>query len=102
MSEEQQDDFAAWLVSPVAPDETRVYFAAGDDVELSDEVRDALETLLDEINDAEVEGFAFGAVSCSMLDACSAFSCSPMNKCTVLTKAPCFSDLSCVIAKLRF
>jgi hypothetical protein len=47
-----------WLREPPRVNEVRVFLECGEDVELSDEARRALEQLLNELNDAEVSGYA--------------------------------------------
>ncbi|HEV7526882.1 MAG TPA: hypothetical protein VGP92_18105 [Acidimicrobiia bacterium] len=89
-----------WLLEPPAANEVHFHFATGDDVELSPEARQAIETLLSELNSSEVEGFRFGIWDCDELSrpSCSPDNCTLMN-CQPLTTTPsCFAHSHCKIA----
>ena len=61
------------LLEPVGADESLLHVEIGGDVELSPEVREALDTLLRELQGAEVEGFV---PICPSLDACEGYHCA--------------------------
>lgn len=47
-----------WLLEPVGPREVRFYVQFGEEVDVSPEARQALEVLIREFQDTDVEGFA--------------------------------------------
>lgn len=85
-----------WLVKPLGTEELRVHVDIGEDVEVSEETRAALDVLLEELYADEVSGFA---IPCSDLSACSPrYECLPLGKCG-LSKNPCFADVWCWIGR---
>jgi hypothetical protein len=56
---ESEIDRSEWLLAPVEPGEVRVSVELGEGAELTPEVQEMLETLMADVSDAEVEGFAF-------------------------------------------
>ena len=86
-----------WLLEPPEPGEIKINIAIGDDVELSPETRQELESLMRTIDEAEVAGFAAGTDSgCPSLDDCSWYSCS-LRRCVPLTRAPCAWNVECKV-----
>ena len=58
MAEEQDREATLrWLREPPGAGEVRVFIERGEGAEISDEARQALEQLMDELNDAEVAGY---------------------------------------------
>lgn len=98
---------SAWLLEPPRPGEVRLHVAIGDDTQLSPEVRSALEALVGQVHEAEVEGFGVKAppgcstLSCPEYGMCSDFSCWPLGKCGILWKSPCKVHTGCSIADFR-
>ncbi len=85
-----------WLLEPLAPDEVRIHVEAGESVEMSDELRSALDALLTELYASEVEGFALPpGGSCDPWYECFLRKCQPH----VVTTG-CFVDSSCHITRL--
>jgi hypothetical protein len=95
MADEPTENDRPWLQEPLGPTDWRVRVEVGEGVELSPEIRDALDTLLQELNTVDVEGFA---VSCPDLSACKQYNCEPLGKCTVQWRRPCYWDEGCKIA----
>ena len=95
-----REDELAWLLQPVAATEVRLSIAVGDDVELSEEARAAIETLLRELHgeDAEVSGFAFAKTCTTDTSSCSFYRCGSFGKCQPESRFPCLADYSCKIA----
>jgi hypothetical protein len=86
-----------WLAKPLGPEELRIHVDIGEDVEVSEEARAALDTLLEELYADEVSGFA---VPCPDLGACSPrYECIPLGSCSMLSKNPCFADVWCFIRR---
>jgi hypothetical protein len=86
----------SWLVKPLGREELRVHVDIGEDVEVSEEARAALDVLLEELYADEVAGFA---TWCPDLSACSPrYECLPLGKCS-LSKNPCFADVWCWIGR---
>lgn len=95
---EEGDRDRRWLVEPVGPEEVRVHVDLGEGVEISEQARTALDTLLASLYESEVEGFA--SVSCPSLKSCGWYICSPLGKCQWLEGYPCFVQTTCRITKL--
>ncbi|MEZ5141016.1 MAG: hypothetical protein R2726_00630 [Acidimicrobiales bacterium] len=88
----------SWLLEPPGSGEVTLHFAAGSDVELSEEARQALETLLSEITGQEVAGFAMGRVGIAYPEpACPPRVCDPLGNCWPYSTAPCFALIKCKI-----
>jgi hypothetical protein len=96
MPEDEPSVNRGWLVEPLGPNDVRIHIDVGDGVELSEEARAALDTLLAELHEGEVAGHAM-LPHCPSLKACSHYSCFPLGKCTLETN-PCFANTFCTIA----
>jgi hypothetical protein len=67
MAEEEPDDRAEWLLAPPKAGEIRLMVELGEGAELTPEMRAAVETLMRELNESEVEGYAMpGAFSANI------------------------------------
>jgi hypothetical protein len=99
MVDQEGGEDRGWLLEPAAADEVRIHVEVGPGSELSPEVRDALDTLMQTLHDDEVAGFAI-TPECPDLAACMFYECTPYGKCT-LRKLPCFADIRCQIASIR-
>ena len=88
------DNERDWLLEPLGAGEVRVHLDAGDAADVSDDVRAALDALLDELLSSEVEGFAWP--SCPELRACGSFTCT-LGKCQPLDRFPCLANTMCKI-----
>jgi hypothetical protein len=87
----------SWLVEPIGANEVRILVDVGEGVELSDDARAAIDTLLDELSGDEVSGFANATFpKCTDLNKCSLFICGMLNGC-MLTRGPCFANVRCEI-----
>jgi hypothetical protein len=100
MPDEPEQPDRSWLLAPLGPNDVRIHVDIGDGVEISEEARAALDTLVNELQASEVEGFVAGIPRCPSLLACGEYRCEPLGKCTFLTRSPCFSDVTCAIQKL--
>ena len=98
-SESGASEERRWLVEPPGAQDIAFSITAGDQVDVTLEVRQAFSDLLDAVADADVEGY--------MSDNCTGFvtgcqtntySCSPRRRCTTEAQAPCEMDYSCAIA----
>jgi hypothetical protein len=96
MPEDEASVDRGWLVEPVGPNDMRIHIDVGDGVELSEEAQAALDTLLAELQESEVAGFA-SIPPCPSLKACGDYMCNPLGKCSGLYKRPCFADVTCWI-----
>jgi hypothetical protein len=94
----ERENARAWLVEPLDPDAVRIHVEVGDGVELSDELRGALDTLMAELYESEVEGFALN-VACGSLRDCAIYVCR-LGKCQPLEGSACFVDMTCKIGKI--
>jgi hypothetical protein len=98
MPDEADSADRSWLLEPLGPNEVRIHVDAGEGVEVSEEARAALDTLLDELYSGEVEGFATFP-RCPSLKQCSGYNCE-LGKCRPLESYPCFANVNCIIQKL--
>jgi len=60
-ADEEPVDRASWLLEPPGAGEVRLVVELGEGAELTPEVQASLETLMSQLNDAEVAGYAFNA-----------------------------------------
>ena len=96
-SGEGQSSDRAWLLEPPGPREVHLYVESGEGVEVSAEFRQALETLVRELQGTEVEGFA---ASCPDLSRCKSYECT-LGACQPQTKSPvCYAHERCKIAQM--
>jgi len=87
-----------WLLQPPGPNEIQFQIAVGDGVEVSDDVRQALEDLMSKLQFDDVEGFGISCEPrCRTLANCGTKTCKPLNNCTELTVKPCLADMRCII-----
>jgi hypothetical protein len=93
-----QENARAWLAEPLESGAVRIHVDAGEGVEVSDEFRSALDTLMAELYESEVEGFALG-VACGSLRDCTIYTCR-LGKCQPLDGSACFVDMQCKIQKI--
>lgn len=86
-----------WLLEPPGPREVHLYVESGEGVEVSPEIRQALETLVRELQGSEVEGFA---ASCPDLSKCRNYECT-LGPCQPQTRQPyCLWHEKCRIAEI--
>jgi hypothetical protein len=97
--ESDQNDSTQWLVEPPGAGEVVLYVSAGEGAEVSDAAREALNTLMRELQMSEVEGFALGP-PCPDFEWCFPYSCTLAN-CHPQFHQPCLIDAGCKIAPLR-
>ena len=95
---EKADNERAWLLEPLGAGEVRVHLDAGDGADVSDDVRAALDTLVQELHASDVEGFAMFP-TCPSLSRCTYYSCT-LGKCNPLMRNPCLADQKCWIASI--
>jgi hypothetical protein len=87
----------SWLVEPIGAKEIRIHVDVGEGVQLSDDARAAIDTLLDEMTGDEVSGYMNATFpKCTDLNKCSSFICGLLNGCG-LTRGPCFANVRCII-----
>jgi hypothetical protein len=100
MSDEQGPQDPQWLMEPPGAGEFHFYLKAGDGASLSPEGRAALETLMDELQRSEAEGFATTGPECPSYWDCYPYTCTLKN-CQPQYRNPCFVDAGCKIAEVR-
>jgi hypothetical protein len=94
---------SVWVLKPPGPGEVHLHIAVGDGVEMTGEVRQAIERLLDALQQEEVQGFRKGgAPKCPELADCTGYWCRPQNNCTSLSSEPCAIHMQCIITPTRF
>jgi hypothetical protein len=100
----ESDDAEArrWLVEPPGPQDVSFQIAAGDQVEITPEIRRAFDDLVEALGGGgDVEGFT--ASDCTgYIKGCTTneFSCQPRRKCLGEHQAPCFVDYHCYIQQI--
>lgn len=103
----ERHESSEWLLEPPGQGEVHLRIAVGDDVELSDEVRQEIESLIGKLQVDDVQGFIFGLPmppapapapdkGCPSLNDCGWYSCQ-LKRCTPLTRAPCAWNVECKI-----
>jgi hypothetical protein len=92
MPEGAESTDRSWLVEPLGPHDVRIHVDLGDSVEISEEARAALEGLLDQLQESEVEGLD---LFCPSLRSCGNYFCD-LGKC-LLSGGPCFVEVFCKI-----
>jgi hypothetical protein len=88
-----------WLLEPPGSGDINFRISVGADVELSPAAREAIETLLSELQGDEVSGFSQNINCPSFLDTCDPFTCSLTN-CQPMTSRPCLADTDCHVAQI--
>jgi hypothetical protein len=86
----------SWLLEPLGSNDVIIHVDVGEGVEISEEARAALDTLVQELHSSEVEGFAIFP-TCPSLSRCGYYSCT-LGKCNPLMRNPCLADQKCWIA----
>ncbi|TMM13420.1 MAG: hypothetical protein E6G01_14730 [Actinobacteria bacterium] len=94
-AERRVEEARRWLAEPLGTNEARIHVDIGESVEVSQELREALDTLVSELYAGEVTGFAVGAQG----------SCDPwyecfLRKCQPHYTTPCFVDSFCKITRM--
>lgn len=86
-----------WLLEPPAAGELQLHIAVGEGMELSLQLKAALDQLVAALYQDEVVGYV-GACSprCPDLQACGYLICGGLGGCD-LTKKPCLADVQCRI-----
>jgi hypothetical protein len=89
-----------WLVEPPGRQELHFQVKAGDRAEITPEIREAFERLLEAFGD-DVEGYK-GSGCSGYVKNCpdNNFACAPRAKCSWEVQQPCFIDYQCKIASL--
>jgi hypothetical protein len=89
-----------WLVEPPGPQQINFQIAAGDQAEVTSELRQAFDDFLDALAGAEVEGYARACTDYIKGCTTNSFACSPRGKCTQESQAPCLMDYYCAISRI--
>jgi hypothetical protein len=101
MSDEPVASDPQWLMEPPGAGELQFYVRAGEGVELSPEARQALETLVNELQRSEIEGFEVPTgPECPSYWDCYPYSCTLKN-CLPQYRNPCLVDAGCKIGEMR-
>ena len=96
MPDDVQDPDDEWLLRPVAPKEVRIVVDLGEGAGVSSELRDALDTLVNELHASEVAGFAEPA-PCPDLAECGGYKCR-LGRCLPQYRFPCAWKEMCTVA----
>jgi hypothetical protein len=100
-SESGRPEERRWLVEPPGPGGLKFKIAVGDEVQVTPEIRQAYETLLEALGGGEVEAYDMAGSDCAgYRKGCgtNVFSCSPRRKCFAEVQQPCLIDYHCVIS----
>jgi hypothetical protein len=93
-------DESQWLLQPAEAEEVQFSIAVGEGVRLTDDVIDAVETLLSSFQTQDVQGYAKCFPQCGSLRSCGTFTCNGLNNCSQLTRWPCAMELKCEIKRM--
>jgi hypothetical protein len=75
------------------------HIAIGEGVEVTPEIRDAIERLLSQLQEPDVEGFRKCDPKCPSLGGCGEYICGRLHNCQPLTQTPqCAVHYQCAIA----
>ena len=100
MANENAAGESRWLLEPPASGNVHFRISVGSEVDLTPAAREALETLLSELQGGdEVAGFAQHINCPSFLETCDPFTCSLTN-CQPMTSRPCLADMDCHVAQV--
>jgi hypothetical protein len=88
-----------WVATPVGADDFVLQISVGQNVELSDEARHAIEKLIGDLEGAEVTGHAASSGCLFLSGSCGKYSCE-LGKCQPESRRPCAMDYKCKIASL--
>jgi hypothetical protein len=94
-AENRLEEARRWLAEPLETNEARIHVDIGESVEVSQELREALDSLVSELYAGEVAGFAIAATgNCDPWYECFLRHCQPHYT------TPCFVDSICKITKM--
>jgi hypothetical protein len=93
--DDEQD--GQWLATPAGAGEVVLEISIGEDVELSDEARRAIETLISEFAEDEVTGHAWNTCPAKAVQDCQPYDCT-LGRCKPETNRRCLADWRCKIA----
>ena len=85
-----------WLLEPPGPGEIKFQISAGEDAEVTPEVRAALDHLISLLSGSDVQGYVIDT-ACGK----KTMLCAPNYKCQVERQQPCLIDYACQIASTR-
>jgi hypothetical protein len=97
-SESESSAERNWLVEPPASTHIAFRIAAGDQVEVTPEIRQAFENLVVSLNAADVEGYTDACIGYVRGCTNNTYNCSPRQRCGYEGQAPCFINYFCKIA----
>jgi hypothetical protein len=89
-----------WLLEPPGPNEVQFQISVGEGIQVTDEIRRAIDDLIASLNMEDVVGYATCSPRCRTLANCGTKTCKPLNNCTELTVRPCLADMRCIIANI--
>jgi hypothetical protein len=97
-SESGPRDQGHWLVEPPGSTDVNFQIAAGDQVEITPEMRQAFDNLVTALNTADVEGFTDACIDYIKGCITNTYICSPRQRCANEGQYPCFMQYYCKIA----
>jgi hypothetical protein len=94
------NDEPRWLLEPPSAGQVHIRVAVGEGVELTPEVREALEQLARALGEDDVQGFLLSAFACDAV--CEGLvNCVPRDKCNPQYYGPCAWLISCRVEDVR-
>ena len=84
-----------WLVEPPGPQEISFQISTGDQVEVTPEVQQAFENLLQTLRGGDVQGYVYDP-KCTTKNVL----CEPNYRCSTESQKPCLIDYQCRIGKI--
>jgi hypothetical protein len=98
MTGESRNPERTWLVEPPASGEINFQIAAGDQVEMTPEIRQAFDDLVEMLSRADVAGYSDVCIGYTAGCNSNTFNCSPRQRCSYEGQYPCFINYFCKIA----
>jgi hypothetical protein len=97
-SQSQPPEDVQWLIEPAATGDLKFHIAIGEGVEVTPEIRQAIERLMTALQGTDTQGYA-ASPSCIPDLSCGPYSsgCRPRQNCMPLTQHPCAAEVSCRI-----
>jgi hypothetical protein len=82
---------SGWILEPPGEGEVQLHIALGDGIELTPEIRAAIDNLVESLQQVDVAGYAKCNPKCPSLAGCSQYGCSKLYGCKPLISSDCLA-----------
>ena len=98
----EQPEEARWLLEPAQPDQINISIAIGDNVEVTPELREAVDRLLSVVGMGDVTGYTLPGTCGPQSISCPTFYNCNLDTCRPVVQYPnCLLYTNCRVASLR-